>query len=141
MLVESIKHYFGNRNGSIPKTNEGEIRYVILIIKSKSGFPLIHIRAILGKQGTSYRWGEKICLSSAYKNRKIAFFTNLYSSQERNYEEDEDEDYSIKKLDADFEVAPVTPPSDLSIPLQNLMQLIFNTTFMQLSMASLSYDR
>lgn len=63
-----------------------------------------------------------------------------YVYLERNYEEDEDEDYSIKKLDADFEVAPVTPPSDLSIPLQNLMQLIFNTTFMQLSMASLSYD-
>ncbi|KAA8912459.1 poly polymerase catalytic domain-containing protein [Sphaerosporella brunnea] len=61
-----------------------------------------------------------------------------YSYLERNYEDDEDEDDTIKPKDEG--PAPEPAKSQLSEPLQKLMQLIFNTNFMQQSMASLSYD-
>lgn len=59
--------------------------------------------------------------------------------QERNYDEDEDEDDSIKPLEAS---APAVPKAESKIakPLQDLMKLIFNTSFIEQSMASLSYD-
>jgi poly [ADP-ribose] polymerase len=60
-----------------------------------------------------------------------------YAYLERNYEDD-DEDDSIKPLDSGLAVEPAK--SQISEPLQKLMQLIFNTNFMQQSMASLSYD-
>ncbi|KAI5793031.1 poly-ribose polymerase [Geopyxis carbonaria] len=60
-----------------------------------------------------------------------------YAYLERNYEEDEDDDeIGDKKEGQEIKLAEPT----LNKPLQALMELIFNTSYMQQSMASLSYD-
>lgn len=60
--------------------------------------------------------------------------------QERNYDDDDDEDDSLKPLEADSGPAVPKAESKIAKPLQDLMKLIFNTSFMEQSMASLSYD-
>ncbi|KAH8145222.1 uncharacterized protein LAJ45_10783 [Morchella importuna] len=63
-----------------------------------------------------------------------------YAFLERNYEEAEEEDADEDAGGSAGGEAAKLVKSSLAKPLQNLMQLIFNTDIMQQSMASMSYD-
>ncbi|TGZ82931.1 PARP-domain-containing protein [Ascodesmis nigricans] len=74
----------------------------------------------------------------AWENRDNAHGgSNKYAYLARNYDDDEDEEDSKPTSTAD---TVKIPDPTIERPLQELMKLIFNTSYMQQVMASLSYD-
>ncbi|KAF8251255.1 PARP-domain-containing protein [Wilcoxina mikolae CBS 423.85] len=122
--------------------------------KSSNGYSVFAHWGRVGERGQSQFKAQNDALSTAiaafdklmkaksgqtWANRANALGGgNKYAYLERNYEDD-DEDDTIKPLGNDGEEVKQAE-SKISKPLQDLMKLIFNTTFMEQSMASLSYD-
>lgn len=104
----------------------------------------------VGENGKSVCLGDNLDLSMRCFERKFKDKTGLqwedrldppkagkYTFIERNYEEANDEDESVKKESTEDKPGV---ESKLSKPLQNLMSFIFNPEHFQNTMTSMSYD-
>lgn len=85
--------------------------------------------------------------SLAFASRNDPPKLGKYTFIERSYDDDSDDEgedsasgSGVKDEDEDEEDDWVEPVSQLSLPLQNLMGLIFNTQIMNATMADLNYD-
>lgn len=82
------------------------------------------------KAKTGRRWDDRADASGG---------GNKYAYLERNYEDDDDDDSTGVNPSSTAETLKI-PESKIAKPLQDLVRLIFNQSFMQQSMASMSYD-